>query len=199
MDRKRAMRLAGRWANGGVCTLREGEAKEYHAMCLAALREQERGNLHDVASYKQVTEPLGDKGFSDSAETLATKNQVKGIRMMSRPWQPQDLLDDLQLIIDKEPDLYLNDRRTTLCMARDFLREHFAELGWISVKERLPDLIPCNAGTAYSDAVIVWTDGKKAMIAVWDGVDFLCAADYWEAWGESITHWMPLPEPPKED
>lgn len=69
---------------------------------------------------------------------------------------------------------------------------------WISVKDRLPELIPCNAGTAYSEAVIVWTTGRKAMVAVWDGIDFLCAADYWEAWGERITHWMPLPEPPKE-
>lgn len=68
---------------------------------------------------------------------------------------------------------------------------------WISVEERLPELIPCNAGTAYSDAVIVWTDNRKAMIAVWDEISFLCAADYWEAWDERITHWMPLPEPPK--
>lgn len=69
---------------------------------------------------------------------------------------------------------------------------------WIPVTERLPELIPCNAGTAYSDAVIVWTDRKKAMIAVWDGIDFLCAADYWEAWGENITHWMPLPKLPED-
>ena len=69
---------------------------------------------------------------------------------------------------------------------------------WIPVSERLPDLIPCNAGTAYSEAVIVWTTGRKAMVAVWDGIDFLCAMDYWEAWGEEITHWMPLPEPPVE-
>ena len=70
---------------------------------------------------------------------------------------------------------------------------------WIPVTERLPKLIPCEkAGTAYSEAVIVWTTGKKAMIAVWDGIDFLCAADYWEAWGETITHWMPLPQAPKE-
>lgn len=68
---------------------------------------------------------------------------------------------------------------------------------WISVEDRLPDLIPCNAGTAYSEAVTVWTSGRKAMVAVWDGNAFLCAADYWEAWGETITHWMPLPEPPK--
>ena len=28
---------------------------------------------------------------------------------------------------------------------------------WISVEDELPDLIPCNAGTAYSEAVIIWT------------------------------------------
>ena len=85
--------------------------------------------------------------------------ELKGILMMSRPWRPQDLLDDLQLLIDEEPDRYLNDRRTTLCMARDFLKEHFAmddslekktsdekasdrkqaTSGWVSVEERLPE------------------------------------------------------------
>ena len=68
---------------------------------------------------------------------------------------------------------------------------------WISVNDRLPDLIPCNAGTAYSEAVIAWTSGRKAMIAVWDGIDWIAPFDYWEAWGEEITHWMPMPQPPK--
>jgi len=69
---------------------------------------------------------------------------------------------------------------------------------WIPVTKRLPETIVCSAGTAYSEAVLVWTSGRKAMIAVWDGIDFLCDADYWVAWDEEITHWMPLPEPPKE-
>lgn len=72
---------------------------------------------------------------------------------------------------------------------------------WIPVEERMPELIPCSAGTGYSEAVIVWTSGRKAMIAVYDGTDFLCAASYWDAEGETITHWKPLgklPEPPKE-
>lgn len=80
------------------------------------------------------------------------------------------------------------------------LRSAAAALGknqWINVKDRLPDLIPCNAGTAYSEAVITWTSGRKAMIAVWDGSDWVAPFDYWEAWGEEITHWMPLPHPPK--
>lgn len=69
---------------------------------------------------------------------------------------------------------------------------------WIPATERMPNTIPCNAGTEYSEAVIVWTTGNKAMIAVWDGIDFICPTDFWEAWGEEITHWMPLPEAPEE-
>lgn len=68
---------------------------------------------------------------------------------------------------------------------------------WISVKDRLPELIPSKGTRAYSDAVLVWTSGRKAMVAIWDGIDFLCAMSFWEAWGEEITHWMPLPKPPK--
>ena len=69
---------------------------------------------------------------------------------------------------------------------------------WVPVIERMPNTIPCNAGTEYSEAVIVWTNGNKAMIAVWDGTDFICPTDFWGAWGEEITHWMPLPEAPEE-
>lgn len=63
---------------------------------------------------------------------------------------------------------------------------------WIPVSEAMPELIPCDAGTAYSEAVEIWTTGKKVMIAVYDGVDFLCAASYWDAEGEEITHWKPV-------
>lgn len=69
---------------------------------------------------------------------------------------------------------------------------------WIPVKDRLPETIPSGAGTAYSEAVVVWTSGRKAMTAVWNGERFLCDADYWEAWGEKITHWMPLRNFPTE-
>lgn len=78
---------------------------------------------------------------------------------------------------------------------RDALRE---KQRWLPVTERMPNTIPCNAGTEYSEAVIVWTTGNKAMIAVWDGIDFICPTDFWEAWGEEITHWMPLPGAPEE-
>lgn len=70
---------------------------------------------------------------------------------------------------------------------------------WIPVIEKMPDLIPCNAGTAYSEAVNVLTSGRKVMVGVWDGTDWIVPFDFWEAWGEEITHWMPIPELPWMD
>jgi len=72
---------------------------------------------------------------------------------------------------------------------------------WISVAEGLPNLIPCNAGTAYSEAVNVLTTGRKVLTAIWDGFEWTCDAEFWDAEDEEITHWtpvlLPLPEPPK--
>lgn len=36
-----ALRLARRWAHGYVCSLRDGEAQEYHKACAVALHERE--------------------------------------------------------------------------------------------------------------------------------------------------------------
>jgi hypothetical protein len=72
---------------------------------------------------------------------------------------------------------------------------------WISVKDRLPDTIPCGAGTAYSEAVNVLTDGRKVLTAIWNGSHWICDAEFWDAEFEEITHWtpvlLPLPQPPK--
>ena len=69
-----------------------------------------------------------------------------------------------------ESDIGYMIRRQPTVDAAEVLREQ-----WISVEDRLPELIPCSAGTGYSEAVVVLTSGKKAMIAIWDGVDFICA------------------------
>ena len=69
---------------------------------------------------------------------------------------------------------------------------------WIPVTEQLPNTIPCDAGTAYSEAVNVLTSGRKVLTAIWDGTDFIADAEFWEAENEEITHWtpvlLPLPE-----
>ena len=89
------------------------------------------------------------------------------------------------------------------CMlAVSALREQ-EERRWISVTERLPKLIPCRAGTAYSEAVNVLTSGRKVITAIYDGTDWLGPFGFWDAEDEVITHWapvlLPLPEPPKEN
>lgn len=68
---------------------------------------------------------------------------------------------------------------------------------WISVKDGLPKLIPCDAGTAYSEAVNVLTSGRKVLTAIWDGFDWICDAEFWDAEDEEITHWTEIPQPPK--
>lgn len=49
------------------------------------------------------------------------------MRIVAKPWEPQDLLDDLQGIIDEESDNYLNTRRTTLETALAYLEEYFGK------------------------------------------------------------------------
>ena len=72
---------------------------------------------------------------------------------------------------------------------------------WVLVKDGLPKLIPCDAGTAYSEAVNVLTSGRKVLTAIWDGFDWTCDAEFWDAEDEEITHWtpvlLPLPQTPK--
>ena len=70
---------------------------------------------------------------------------------------------------------------------------------WISVKERLPDkdgfyLVAYNEyewGIACKRATISmrFRTGKEAGVPK----GFICDA------GRAVTHWMPLPEPPKEE
>lgn len=73
-----------------------------------------------------------------------------------------------------------------------------APSGWVSVVDAMPKTIPCGAGTEYSEALIVWTSGRKILTAVYDGKDFICDAGFWEAEGEEILYWM-QPEIPVEE
>lgn len=55
---------------------------------------------------------------------------------------------------------------------------------WISVKDRLPDT--CGK-------YLVWTENTGVETCRWDGK--------WRGgrWTSFITHWIPLPTPPKEE
>lgn len=68
---------------------------------------------------------------------------------------------------------------------------------WISVEERLPEV----------DERVLACVGIPGELSVWDGVRWNgeeweaeeeAAYDYWTTIDDPVTHWMPLPEPPKE-
>lgn len=95
-----------------------------------------------------------------------------------------------------DPERYIFDQ------IADYLIAHGVTVQqWIPVTEGMPELIPCGAGTAYSEAVNVLTSGRKVLTAIWDGFDWTCDAEFWDAEDEEITHWtpvlLPLPEPSK--
>ena len=97
------------------------------------------------------------------------------------------------------PEFYTPQNREAHRMAIEALERS----RWIPVEERMPATVPCGAGTAYSEAVNVLTSERKVITAIWDGTDFIGDAEFWEAEGESVTHWtpvpLPLPAPPGKD
>ena len=125
-------------------------------------------------------------------------------KIIARPWQPQDLIDDLQGIIDEECDNYLNTRRTTLCMARDYLKEYFAEMKWIPVEDEQKPKDRRNDFIAY-----VFGDSDmhffgEAKYHAYEGNGVVDRPHFSnEGVNEMrVTHWMeipklPLPQPPK--
>lgn len=107
--------------------------------------------------------------------------------------------DDACLLFGEAADRLLT-QQARIAQLEAELKE---ERRWIPVEERLPDLVPCGAGTAYSEAVNILTSERKVLTAIWDGTEFITDAEFWEAEGEVITHWtpvlLPLPKRPEVD
>lgn len=96
-----------------------------------------------------------------------------------------DFIEQLQQeLIDER---YRHDRLQDFCVAQgDELSKIKAQQRWIPVTERLPE---------DDDDVLIMSSGSISM-----GY-FNIFRGYWvdyEGDDDNITHWMPLPEPPKE-
>lgn len=114
----------------------------------------------------------------------------------------EDFLDCMELVLDC-PYVVRGEHDCMDRLARDALtyiqqlESQIADNGkkvprWISVKERLPK------------------DGQKVIAAFRDGEGVIVDqarysngefdfANWAYVWHENITHWMPMPEPPKEE
>ena len=63
MNKKRALRLAREWAQGHACSIRDGEAKEYHSM-FAAMLEESMPN--EPLTLEQLREMDGEPVWFDT-------------------------------------------------------------------------------------------------------------------------------------
>lgn len=118
-----------------------------------------------------------------------------------------EILKDIGVVCNVPCEVDEDGCGTYEIMGEEYVADYLISNGvtvqkWIPVSERLPDLILCDAGTAYSEAVNVLTSGRKVLTAIWDGFDWTTDADFWGAEDETITHWtpvlLPLPEPTRE-
>ena len=99
----------------------------------------------------------------------------KLIEILRKPIFPHELVDPTEAVAD-----YLLDSGVTV-------------QEWISVKDRLPIT---NVG------VLVYTPRLKNIFEVFyklDGKWEIFSYRGGEILNDEVTHWMPLPEPPKED
>lgn len=147
----------------------------------------EGGDAHDLIDAVE-------KAHASMADALACIQQLE--------YENKDLLEERELnehLRDKVKQLE-TAHRTEYCEEADYdckalgeARKRIAELEaqapkWISVEERLPD------------------DHKRVLIAVQfeNGISIHTTGFSGGAWyvtlldSEYVTHWMPLPEPPKE-
>lgn len=58
MTKERALRLARKWAQGHVCTLREGEAREYHELVVSLLTQPSNDPLTLAEMQRIGREPV---------------------------------------------------------------------------------------------------------------------------------------------
>lgn len=60
MRTSRAISIASRFSKGFVCSMREGEAEEYHKTCLTALREKREREENKPLTREQLLQMDGE-------------------------------------------------------------------------------------------------------------------------------------------
>lgn len=106
----------------------------------------------------------------------------------------EDIIKHLEVIeshIHGGDEEFDRQRKEAMDMAIGAIKKQMANISseWISVKDRLPE---------YGGRVIVALDEKGTKICGGLDSDRIGTHGEWVRWQGYVTHWMPLPEPPKE-
>ncbi|HHL6993881.1 TPA: DUF551 domain-containing protein, partial [Escherichia coli] len=157
-------------------THRDCYADGWNACRAAMLHGAEPASNHEELPLDYLQ---GQKDGLEWAAQLAEANHPQ-----TGDWLYDDPLE-LAKAIRKGPDMPEFDGPTPVTLD-----------GWISCSERMPENIP---GSCKEYLVF---DGLNNKVhhdywVVPDG-DSAPVASFWNHYGAHVTHWMPLPEPPKE-
>ena len=109
---------------------------------------------------------------------------------MSREKQIEEMAYILDGCCNNIPDNVYETYACSTCKAEQIYNAGYRKQEWISVEERLPEeKVNClvHYKHAYCDNDGYWVIG----LTFYDGNKFVIGKEY------KITHWMPLPEPPK--
>ena len=112
-------------------------------------------------------------------------NRERLLEILNKPIFPHEMVDPLEAVAD-----YLLDNGVT------FVTDNNVDSKWIPVTERLPE---------YDGTYLVFTTSGTVTTARWYAEhdmrnyrgDFIRHVE--GRFHRNVTHWMPLPEPPKEE
>lgn len=97
-------------------------------------------------------------------------------------------------------DAEISDEYQLCRVAADMLEQDAKKTSWISVKDRLPkETQDCASGVkikSHSELCIVAIETEESAFYVQTDIT-VCGK--WYNYGNRVTHWMPLPEPPEEN
>lgn len=154
MTRERAKRLAAEWSFGGVCTLREGEAAEYHKLFYDLLCQQEQ---------ERKTKWISVKDRLPKTETRVL------------------------VFIHRHSNFTNKDYSIVTCGIYEDGKVNVEDSCWC-----------CEDGDydEETDNTYVpkgWYEFHEYGNTEEDGIGFIGYDTYLE---DTVTHWMPMPEPP---
>ena len=93
-----------------------------------------------------------------------------------------------------------NPRACCDCVAlHEWIIEHM-EPKWISVNERMPEKLNEN-NQSYLSEYVIGFDGERYRVGQFKVYKYDGSCEFFDGYGftDKITHWIPLPEPPKEE